>query len=156
GLPVVPVSDLRAVAQRASLVLDAGRALASDPRVAPRHILVCNDARMHEVYWGCFEQATGGLVTPVVPERVSKPSDVQLPEGWVGTSVHAAGRGFGAYAELGQRLAAVLATVHSGILPAASEIAVLAAAEARAGRTVAPEQAVPVYLRDDVARPKGP
>ena len=39
GLAVVPVSDLRAVAQRA-LELPA----------APPRVLVCNDARMHEVY----------------------------------------------------------------------------------------------------------
>src|SRR5215471_20739137 len=62
GLPVVPVSDLLAVAQRASLVTTA------------RHILVCNDARMHEVYWGYFQRSAAGLMAAFGPERVSKPS----------------------------------------------------------------------------------
>jgi tRNA threonylcarbamoyladenosine biosynthesis protein TsaB len=48
-LPVVPVSDLRAVAQRA-----ANRF--SPENAAVRHVLVCNDARMQEVYWACFER----------------------------------------------------------------------------------------------------
>ena len=144
-LPVVPISDLRAAAQRA-----LNRNTAVD--AASHHILVCNDARMHEVYWGCFEQTPDGLMTPVGSEKVSKPSDVYLPDGW--TAVWGAGRGFAAYGELGQRLAHVLAGVDSNVLPAAGEIAALAVPEVRAGRTVAPEHAVPVYVRDDVARPQ--
>ena len=41
GVPVVPVSDLQAIAQRA---LDTERAI--------ERVLVCADARMHEVYRG--------------------------------------------------------------------------------------------------------
>src|SRR5213595_2711516 len=51
GLPVVPISDLRALAQRV-MELDA----------AVTRVLVCNDARMHEVYWGCFERPATGAV----------------------------------------------------------------------------------------------
>ena len=145
--PVVPISDLRAVAQRASGRLG---------NIASQHTLVCNDARMHEVYWACFERDINGLMTPVGIERVSKPSDVQLPDEWAGTLVTAAGRGFAAYGELGRNLGPVLGTVDSSILPAAGEIAELAVAEVRAGRVLPPEQAVPVYLRDNVATPKGP
>jgi tRNA threonylcarbamoyladenosine biosynthesis protein TsaB len=145
-LPVVPISDLRAVAQRASNRLGS---------VAVQHTLVCNDARMHEVYWACFERDTSGLMAPVGIERVSKPSDVCLPAEWAGTSVNAAGRGFAAYAELGTSLAPVLGTIDSSILPGASDIAELAVPEVRAARVLPPEQAAPVYLRDDVARPKG-
>jgi tRNA threonylcarbamoyladenosine biosynthesis protein TsaB len=143
-LPVVPISDLRAVAQRASRRI-----------VATQHMLVCNDARMHEVYWACFERDINGLMSPVGMERVSKPSDVYLPAEWAGTLVNAAGRGFAAYGELGTNLAPVLGTVDSSILPGAGEIAELAVAEVRAGQVLPPEQAIPVYLRDDVARPKG-
>src|ERR1700674_5095664 len=59
GLGVVPVSDLRAVAQRA-LELSA----------APRRVLVCNDARMHEVYWACFERSPDALAILVDKERL--------------------------------------------------------------------------------------
>ncbi len=147
GLPVVPVSDLLAVAQRA-----LSRMPGTD--AAARHILVCNDARMHEVYWGCFQQsADGGPMTPVGSERVSKPSEVKLPETWQGVAVDGAGRGFAAYGEaLGASLTGLLGRIDSTLLPGAAEIALLAVREVLEGRTLPPEQAVPVYLRDDVAR----
>jgi tRNA threonylcarbamoyladenosine biosynthesis protein TsaB len=147
-LPVVPISDLRAVAQRALSCMPQENA-------AARHTLVCNDARMQEVYWACFEPGTEGLMVPVGAERVSKPSEVHLPAEWVGTLVNAAGRGFGAYAELRERLLQSLTDISVDILPGAGEIATLAVAEVRGGRVLPPEEAVPVYLRDDVARPKG-
>jgi tRNA threonylcarbamoyladenosine biosynthesis protein TsaB len=148
GLPVVPVSDLQAVAQRFSSI--AGATAASP------HILVCNDARMQEVYWGCFDRGPDGLVVAVGPERVSKPADVHLPDSWRGTSICAAGRGFAAYGELGRNMAEALAVVDSRVLPGAAEIALLASVDLRAGKTVLAADAVPVYLRDDVARPKTP
>jgi len=148
-LPVVPISDLRAVAQRAMNSMP-------QENVAVRHMLVCNDARMQEVYWACFERGPEGLMRPAGIERVSKPADVHLPTEWAGTLVSAAGRGFGAYTELSERLLPTLAGINVHTLPGAGEIAALAVAEVRAGRVLAPEEAVPVYLRDDVARPKAP
>jgi tRNA threonylcarbamoyladenosine biosynthesis protein TsaB len=169
-LPVVPISDLQAVAQRA-LRLGTG---------ATRTV-VCNDARMSEVYWACFETSAEGLMSPVGRERVGKPATVTLPESWeagqvsmlpwatadvttVGraalggpaprAAVHGAGRGFAAYPELRDRLSERLTSIDDRALPDATDIAVLAAAQLTAGRTVAAEAALPVYLRDDVARPK--
>jgi tRNA A37 threonylcarbamoyladenosine modification protein TsaB len=46
--------------------------------------------------------------------------------------------------------------VRAGLWPRAAEIAQLAVAQVRAGRTVTPAEALPVYLRDDVARPVDP
>jgi tRNA threonylcarbamoyladenosine biosynthesis protein TsaB len=137
GVPVVPVSDLRAVAQR----------------VASQHVLVCNDARMQEVYWGCFERMPDGLMSPITEERVSKPAEVQLPSMWRGTGV---GRGFAAYTMLQEHLADQLTNIESTLLPRAQEVALLAVNEVRAGRTQAPQEAVPTYIRNDVARPKAP
>jgi tRNA threonylcarbamoyladenosine biosynthesis protein TsaB len=137
GVPVVPVSDLRAVAQR----------------VATKHVLVCNDARMQEVYWGCFELGPDGLMQPVTAERVSKPADVQLPPGWQGTG---AGRGFAAYTLLQERLADQLSNIEPAVLPRAQEVAFLAVEEVRRGRLQPAESAVPTYIRDDVAKPKAP
>ena len=146
-LPVVPISDLQAVAQRA---------LGLSMHAASHHILVCNDARMHEVYWACFERGAEGLMTAAGIERVSKPADVHLPPEWAGTLVSAAGRGFAAYTELRERLSQTLTDINMSILPGAGEIAALAVAEVRNGRVLPAEEAVPVYLRDDVARPKAP
>jgi len=83
GLPVVPISDLRALAQQV-MELDA----------AVTRVLVCNDARMHEVYWGCFERPVpGGFAAAVQDEQVGKPAAVTLPASWSGThrAVQAAG-----------------------------------------------------------------
>ena len=146
GLPVVPVSDLQAVAQRAFRTAAANN--------ASPHILVCNDARMQEVYWGCFDRGQDGLAVAVGPERVSKPADVFLPDEWKGAGIQAAGRGFAAYDELGSNFRDALTAVDNRILPGAAEIASLAIAALRVGKTVSPAEAVPVYLRDDVARPK--
>ena len=73
-LPVVPVSDLAALAERV-LSENAGT----------RRVIVCTDARMGEVYWGCFERGDSGLAAAATPERVSRPEAVRLPEGWNGT-----------------------------------------------------------------------
>jgi tRNA threonylcarbamoyladenosine biosynthesis protein TsaB len=142
-LGVVPVSDLRALAQRA-LELPG----------APARVLVCADARMHEVYWAAFQRGPDGLAVEVTPERVGAPATVELPVPWQGgTMPSGAGTGFFAYPELAAKLHPVLSTVHPGLLPRAAEVARLGWVEALSGRILPPEQALPVYLRDDVAHP---
>jgi tRNA threonylcarbamoyladenosine biosynthesis protein TsaB len=116
--------------------------------------VVCADARMHEVYWGCFERGPDGLAVEVTPERVGAPATVELPVLWHGGAAPSgAGTGFSAYPELTAQLGPLLSAVHRGLLPRATEVAMLARAEALNGRLFPPEQALPVYLRDDVAHP---
>jgi len=145
GRPVVPVSDLAAVAQRAL-----------DLAFKPDRVLVCNDARMQEVYWACFELAANGLARLVGAEHVGPPSSVALPSGWADAaagSIAGVGRGFRAYPALGSALAPRVNVVRDDILPRAAEIARLATIDVAAGRLLQPDEAIPVYLRDDVARP---
>jgi len=169
GLPVIPVSNLRALAQRL---------LATDGLI--ERVIVCTDARMREVYWGCFERRDG-LAAPVGDEQLSAPSRVRLPEGWIrsiqaqgraaggspqqpspargpgdadrAARVFGAGPGFAAYPELAAAMTPLLRDLRSDLLPRASEIAVLAAPELAAGRILSAEQALPIYLRNDVVRP---
>jgi tRNA threonylcarbamoyladenosine biosynthesis protein TsaB len=141
-LPVVPVSDLRALAQRV---------LGRQPQTT--RVLVCADARMNEVYWGCFERSGKAMAEAVGAEHVGGPATVDLPASWLTTEPPAwgAGSGFAAYPQL----TAALATRLGGfcdLLPRAAEIAQLAVPEIVAGRVLLPEQALPVYLRNDVAR----
>ena len=163
SLGVVPISDLQAVAQRAFRM-----------NRKPARVLVCNDARMSEVYWACFERGENGLARLVGEERVGKPADVRLPKGW--STAEAVGRGFVAYADallaavptvtFGTDLLAGVGAMQPGsqqsppaddaipltmLLPHALEIALLAAPEVVAGRLLPPEAAIPVYLRDNVA-----
>jgi tRNA threonylcarbamoyladenosine biosynthesis protein TsaB len=151
NLGVVPVSDLKAVAQRA---------FRQDATLT--RVLVCNDARMSEVYWACFERGGDGLARLEGEEHVSKPSDVKLPPGW--STATPAGRGFIAYAEA---LRAAVPTVTGGVAPGAAEdllhflphavdIALLSAPEVAAGRLIPAEAATPIYLRDNVAQPPKP
>jgi tRNA threonylcarbamoyladenosine biosynthesis protein TsaB len=140
GLGVVAISDLSALAQR---VFD------EDSGVT--RVLVCNDARMKEMYWGCFERGTDGLAVARSPERVGPADSVELPSGWAEAS--GVGRGFAAYPALRALAGLTLRGGRDQLLPRAAEVARLAVPELTAGRLLAPEAAVPVYLRDDVARP---
>lgn len=145
---VVPISDLQAVAQRA-FSMDA----------TLTRVVVCNDARMGEVYWGCYERDEDGHARREGEERVSKPHDVRLPSAWPYAT--AVGRGFVAYeGMLRTTLPHVpLPSPFALLLPRASEIAVLAAPAVMAGQLLPPEAALPVYLRDNVTHvaqaPKG-
>ena len=140
GIPVVPVSDLAAVAQKAlGFNVEADR------------VVVCNDARMQEVYWASFQRDASNLARQVGEEKVGRPGLVELPAGWA--SAVGAGRGFLAYPELPVRLAAQLSAIEDNLLPSAREIAFLAVPEVLGRRMVAAEEAIPVYLRDNVASP---
>lgn len=139
GLPVIPVSDLRAMAQQ----------LMTPPDPAAR-VLVCHDARMGEVYWAGFASIEGCAVEDTA-EAVARPADmIARARSWLGAaSAAGAGSGFAAYPALAP-LGAQLARVAADIRPRAREIALLAAHDGL-GAALPPEQALPVYLRNDVA-----
>lgn len=140
GLGVVAISDLSALAQRG---FDEGAGVA--------RVLVCNDARMQEVYWGCFERGGDGLAVARGSERVGPPGSVRLPPGWA--DVAGLGRGFAAYPALRALPGVRVRETWDRLLPRAAEVARLAVPELAAGRLLDPDAALPVYLRDDVARP---
>ncbi len=135
-LPVAPVSTLAALAQGA---MDRSR-----------RVLAVMDARMSEVYWAVYEAGDDGHARLLGEERVCPPVDAPLPagDGWFG-----AGDGFGAIGdELRRRLGGALAGYDAARWPRAREVAQLGQAVIARGEGVAPEQALPVYLRDRVAR----
>ena len=140
GLPVVPVTTLEALALQA---IGGGA----------ERVLACLDARMGEVYWGCFAaQRAPARVTPLTPLRVAPPAGVRMPEApgpgaprWRGI-----GRGFAAYPEL-SRLDLVLDDSDARALPHAREMAWLGAARLEAGEGIDPALLEPLYVRDKVA-----
>jgi tRNA threonylcarbamoyladenosine biosynthesis protein TsaB len=140
GLPVIPISDLRAVAQQA---------LGSPPR--PLHTLVCLDARMGELYWAGFDQVDG-YAQPATSEEVAGPEAViAAARQWLGSrSAAGAGVGFLAHPVLASALASQLQPVLVRLAPHAREIAALAAHDGLS-LAVPAEQALPVYLRNNVA-----
>ncbi len=151
GLPVIPVSDLQSVAQLA---------LEAEPRA--QRVLVCNDARMREVYWAVFTRGTDGLAQAAGEETVTPPADVPVealltgaPSADAATPLWvAAGRGLRAYAPLAERVSRVGVTILDELLPSAAAIARLAAPRWRAGQVQPATAAAPVYLRDRVAEPQ--
>ena len=139
NLPVAPVSSLAAVAEQ--VPVNKGEV-----------VLVCNDARMGEVYWAAFRSNGSGVVEAVTGESASPPDRVSLG---IAELRHAAGNGIARHPVLRQRLAETGLQMHDGLYPRADAIARLGALELAAGRGVAAEMALPVYVRDDVARPSG-
>jgi tRNA threonylcarbamoyladenosine biosynthesis protein TsaB len=107
---------------------------------------------MNEVYWAeVVARADGGV--DLRQERLGPPASVTIAPA-DGAGVVAAGHGWRAYPALVERYPAVAARFPD-LLPRAHEIARLGALEVAAGRTVAAEDATPVYLRDDVATRSG-
>jgi tRNA threonylcarbamoyladenosine biosynthesis protein TsaB len=140
GLPVIAVSNLEAAAARAF-----------DTPGAPSRLLVCQDARMHEVYWAAYERGVAGIAM-ASPEAVGRPESVALPAAWDdGGVVWGVGTGFDAYPLLAERLRPRLGRWLS--LESRAEDIAQVAARAGLRQAVSPEQAAPVYLRDDVVAP---
>ncbi len=134
GLPVIPVSTLAALAH------------AAWQKRGWRHVLTALDARMHEIYWGGFEIADDGMVTAIEAERLSAPAELQSlgRDGpWYG-----AGPGWGAYEV---PAAAELAAMDEELLPTAADVAALAMREPAQSWLHDPAEALPVYLREQVA-----
>lgn len=138
GLPLVGVSTLAGIAQ------------GEWRRHGRTHGLVALDARMDEIYWGCFTIDAQGLASPVRAERVCAPEQVARPhEGsWWGM-----GSGWAAYHDvLIERTGLAPEQWTADAICEARDIAVLGAAAFARGERLSPERATPSYLRDQVTR----
>ncbi len=137
-LPVIPVSSLAALAQ--GMFREQGE----------QQVLAGIDARMQEVYWGRYRLGEGDVMRLEGQETVCLPDQVEIPtQGqWVG-----AGTAWQTYeAILGARLDGRVSSWSGERYPRARDIATLAAQDFLSGTTVSAEEAVPVYLRDNVVR----
>jgi tRNA threonylcarbamoyladenosine biosynthesis protein TsaB len=135
NLSVAPVTTLEALALLA--LSEAGsRALA------------CLDARMGEVYWGCYAADAAAGVIELGAAQVGPPESVAIEPG---TRYVGVGRGFSAYPLL-EKIPGLGVTPNlANALPNAREIARLGALRLSAGRGVDPADLKPLYLRDKVA-----
>lgn len=135
--PVLPVSNLAILAQRALREHGA------------QQVAAAIDARMDEVYWGCY-RAEQGEMRLQGAEAVLPPEQASLPRGasgdWFG-----AGTGWGTFAE---RLPLVPSALDGAMLPHAEDLLSLATFAWARGEALPADQAQPVYLRDKVATPK--
>jgi tRNA threonylcarbamoyladenosine biosynthesis protein TsaB len=111
-------------------------------------VVCCLDARMGEIYHAAYARSGPRWETVQGPSLCSPGEAPALPAG----SWNGCGSGFAAHgAALQQRYAGRLSAIMPEVYPHARHIAQLAVAEFEAGRAVAAEQALPVYIRDKVA-----
>jgi len=107
------------------------------------------DARMGEIFWGVYQRDVQGFAELIGKESVTPAVDVEFPD-MIGIGV---GSGWGVYRqELMTRLAGRVSYCETDNLPRAGAIARLGARGFEQGLAVAVEQAMPVYLRDKVAK----
>ncbi len=133
-LPLIPVSSLAALAQ------------ATYEELGWKKILAAVDARINEVYFGAYQVNTAGIVELVGKEVVAAPAVIHFPEGsdWCG-----AGNAWQVYAnELllkPVKIAATREAMAIGMIPIAEHKFIQR-------EWISPADALPVYLRDDVAK----
>lgn len=127
GVRLLPIDTLHAVAEEARHRFGATR------------VIVALDARMDQVYTASYDL---GVEVVASEAELLAPETVAVPTGWA-----LAGNAFAAY---GDRLPHA-ASRHE-VLPTAAAMLRLAPALLAAGRTVAPAEAWPLYVRDKVAQ----
>jgi tRNA threonylcarbamoyladenosine biosynthesis protein TsaB len=135
GVPLLPVSSLLALAERAWQETRCERAL------------VCVDAHMGEVY-SCVAERRGDVVEIAGDERLGAPADVRPPQAspWC-----AVGSGFAAHAEALAAVARGATIVLPELVPSAAALLPRAKRDLAAGRITPPSAALPVYLREHTA-----
>lgn len=132
GRPLVPVNSLEAMATASGA----------------QQVLALLDARMGEVYAGCYVAGPDGYVLRG-EIRVVPPEALDLPggPGWL-----ACGNALAAYQPLAARLLAAGLAGLPGIVPTAAVVARIAAGRAARGEVIDAAQAAPLYVRDKVAK----
>ncbi|MCX7083024.1 MAG: tRNA (adenosine(37)-N6)-threonylcarbamoyltransferase complex dimerization subunit type 1 TsaB [Methylococcales bacterium] len=139
-LPVVPISTLAAIAQD---YFDSNENM--------EHItaFTAMDARMGEIFWGVYNRDEQDYVTLIGKEVVTLADDIEFPD-LTGVGL---GSGWGVYEEtLMLRLAGKVKHYEVDVRPRARAIARLGAQGFGQGLAVEVELAMPVYLRDKVAK----
>jgi len=133
-IPVLPVSTLEALAMAAARKEQAERVVAA------------LDARMDEIYVASYH-FENGLPCAELNEKVSAPSDLQLENG----TYLAVGSGWRYLEDMSDAVRSAVTVASETYYPSAVDMLVLAESDWQKGKAVSAEQALPVYLRDEVA-----
>jgi len=137
-LPVVLVSTLAAIAQdffNRNECIDVS--------------FTAMDARMDEIFWGVYRRNELGLAALIGEEAVTPARAALFPQ----LQGYGVGSGWAAHGDvLGARLGTCIQGVESEVWPRAACVAQLGACDFGNGLRVPVEQAMPVYLRDKVAK----
>ncbi|MGU9956153.1 MAG: tRNA (adenosine(37)-N6)-threonylcarbamoyltransferase complex dimerization subunit type 1 TsaB [Arenicellales bacterium WSBS_2016_MAG_OTU3] len=119
-----------------------------------KHTAVAIDARMSEVYFGCYKRNQKGEMQPLCDENVLLPESVKLPASAADTVWATAGTGWSVYESEMQTANSEVKFQHTGILyPQADVLVELALAH----KNPVPNHSLPLpsYIRNKVARKAG-
>ncbi len=156
GLKVLPIDTLLAVADDARQQLQDDQAkhkthvhadIDTATQVVTR-VLAIVDARMDQVYVAAYEHASTGWRC-VQDAEVLHPEALHWPADWTAQHFVAAGNAWHMYAG---RWPATLKATPLEAMPTAQALLRLAPQAWRDGLAVAPEDALPLYIRDKVAQ----
>jgi len=104
---------------------------------------------MGEIFWGVYQRNAEGYAELIGEEAVTPAENIVFPE----LSGVGVGSGWGVYhQQLLARLDGLVTDYHSDALPRAASIAKLGAWGFSHGQAIDVDQAMPVYLRDKVAK----
>lgn len=143
---VIPISTLAALAQQLVETQDC------------EYVLAGLDARMQEVYWGCYMRQENSLVKALCDDAVLKPETVTAPKSgveWCGV-----GSAWQVYGEVLETALSVpkipypIDKQFADVYPQAWYIARLATQAWQQGEFLAAAEARPVYLRNNIAKKK--
>lgn len=123
NIPIIPISSFRTLAQAVSEKNDK------------RPVLICQDARMNEVYYSGYEyNSETELMEAVIPEALCKPEQISFPtdKDWI-----VVGDGWKLY----------FAIKAEEVYPEAMQVAKIARKLFHAGIRFSAEEVFPAYLR---------
>lgn len=137
-IPVIPISSLLALAQRGYREFNQKQTIAAI------------DARMGEIYWGCYQLTEQQFMRPVDEEKLTAPANLQFP-----SQVTVAWSGIGTGWQYQRQMPNPGRQIREPVDHAFThgiDILTLARPRFRNQEVVAPELAVPVYLRNQVVQ----
>jgi len=133
-LPVLPVSTLEAMA------------LAAHRKEQADMITAALDARMDEIYVAAYD-CKSGMPEIVLTEQVCAPQDLELqPDNYF-----AVGSGWRYLDDMSEQVRSSVTLAEDTYYPSAQDMLILAERDFKQGKAVPAEQAIPVYLRDEIA-----
>ena len=140
NIPVIPVSSLASLAQVAFESVQAAC------------VLACIDARMQEIYFGQYKLNVHKIMELVGEEKVISSNMVNDE---VSDEFYGAGSGWKTYSDVLQQSLGKKISFDENIFPQAESVAKLGKIYYEQGKSVSAVEALPVYLRDNVAeKPK--
>ena len=142
-IPVIKVSTLAALAQQ--IVINSGE----------NTIVTAIDARMHEIYWCRFNTDTTGIVSAIDDEHLTSPEtlrDTLVKQ--AENAFYSIGSGWDEYRDelLNSINSSSPLKIYEKRLVSAEEIGILAANKFKLGQFSTTIEAIPVYLRNNVAK----